>query len=136
MAKEKAKEECRDVNCPQHGRLKPRGRSFTGTVISTKMQKTATIEWEWKNYLKKYERYEKKRSKIKAHNPPCMNAQEGDIVRVMECRPLSKTKNFVVMEIMGREKGFEQRMEAEEESRFKKEPKKTEDVKAAEVAEK
>ena len=93
------------------------------------MQKTVNVEWEWQNYLRKYERYEKRRSRVKAHNPSCINANEGDIVRIMECRPLSKTKNFVVVEVLGREKGFEQRMEAEEESKVKKEAKKSEDDK-------
>ena len=123
----KPKKACEDDNCPFHGTLKCRGRIFTGTVVSSRMQKTVNVEWEWQNYLKKYERYEKRRSRVKAHNPSCINANEGDIVRIMECRPLSKTKNFVVVEILGREKGFEQRMQAEEESKVKKEPKKPED---------
>jgi len=106
--------------------LKIRGRTFVGTVISSKMQKTVTVEWERRHYLKKYERYEKRRSKIKAHNPPLINAKEGDVVKIMECRPLSKTKNFVVVEILGKEKGFKERMEAEEESKVKKEVKKEE----------
>ena len=121
------KKACQDDNCPFHGTLKCRGRVFTGTVVSSRMQKTVNVEWEWQNYLRKYERYEKRRSRVKAHNPSCINANEGDIVKIMECRPLSKTKNFVVVEILGREKGFEQRMQAEEESKVKKEPKKPED---------
>ena len=123
------KKACQDDNCPFHGNLKCRGRVFTGTVVSSRMQKTVNVEWEWQNYLRKYERYEKRRSRVKAHNPSCINANEGDIVKIMECRPLSKTKNFVVVEILGREKGFEQRMEAEEESKVKKEAKKSEDDK-------
>src|SRR3989338_4507251 len=123
------KKACQDDNCPFHGTLKCRGRVFTGTVVSSRMQKTVNVEWEWQNYLRKYERYEKRRSRVKAHNPSCINANEGDIVRIMECRPLSKTKNFVVVEVLGREKGFEQRMEAEEESKVKKEAKKSEDNK-------
>ena len=37
-------------------------------------------------------------SRITAHNPPCLDAQRGDKVKIAECRPLSKTKNFVVVE--------------------------------------
>ena len=125
----KPKKACEDDNCPFHGTLKCRGRIFTGTVVSSRMQKTVNVEWEWQNYLRKYERYEKKRGRVKAHNPSCINANEGDIVKIMECRPLSKTKNFVVVEVLGREKRFEQRMEAEEESKVKKEVKKSEDNK-------
>ena len=120
----KPDKECQDDKCPFHGSLKCRGKTFSGTVVSSKMQKTVNVEWEWKGYLKKYERYEKKRSRVKAHNPQCINAGEGNIVRIIECRPLSKTKNFVVVEILGKERGFKQRIEAEEESKVKKEAKK------------
>jgi small subunit ribosomal protein S17 len=119
----KPKGKCTDVKCPFHGNLSLRGRVFTGTVISGSMQKSVTVEWEWKHFIRKYERYEKRRGKIKAHNPECIKAKEGDIVKVVECRPLSKTKHFVVVEIYGKEKGFEQRMEAEEESKVKKQTK-------------
>jgi small subunit ribosomal protein S17 len=81
-------------------KLSTRGRTFTGTVISDKMSKTVTIEWERSKYISKYERYEKRRSRIKAHNPESINAKEGDIVKVEETRPLSKTKNFIVTEII------------------------------------
>ena len=130
----KPKKECQEKNCPFHGSLRCRGRTFTGTVVSAKMQKTVTVEWEWKHYLKKYERYEKRRTKLKVHNPECINAKEGNLVNIMECRPLSKTKNFVVVEVLGRERGFEQRMEAEEESKFKREIK-LEDAKKDKKAE-
>ena len=132
------KNECTDNNCPFHGSLKCRGRTFTGTIISGKMQKTVTVEWEWKHYIRKYERYEKRRSRIKAHNPECIGAKEGDVVKIVECRPLSKTKNFVLVEILGKEKGFKERMEAEEESKVKKEIKEEKvekEQKSAEVLE-
>ena len=112
MAKEESK--CNDESCPSHGSLSLRGREFTGTVISTKMRKTAVIEFPRLHFLKKYERYEKRRTKLKAHNAECIGAKNGDVVRVMECRPLSKTKNFVISKIVGREKGFKEKMEARE----------------------
>ena len=115
--------------------LSLRGRVFVGTAISSKMQKTVTVEWERKNYMKKYERYEKRRSRVKAHNPDSMNAQEGDIVKIMECRPLSKTKNFVVIQILGKEEGFQEKVEAREESKAKKEKNK-EEIEAVKEAEK
>jgi len=110
----------------KHGKLQPksslslRGRTFVGTVISAKMQKTVTVEWERKHFLKKYERYEKRKSKVKAHNPESVNAKDGDVVKIMECRPISKTKNFIVVEVLGKEKGFKERMEAEVESKARK----------------
>jgi len=90
--------ECDDPYCPFHGNLPVRGQMFVGKVVSDRMQKTVTIEIERWYYVKKYERYEKRRSKIHAHNPPCINAKRGDIVRIMECRPISKTVSFVVIE--------------------------------------
>jgi len=97
---------CTDVRCPFHGNLKVRGRSFVGVVSSTKMQKTITVEWPRLSYLKKYERYEKKKTKITAHVPGCMKVNRGDKVRIHETRPLSKTKNFVVVEVLGQDISF------------------------------
>ncbi|MDH5460348.1 MAG: 30S ribosomal protein S17, partial [Candidatus Bathyarchaeota archaeon] len=37
-------------------------------------------------------------SRIPSHNSPCINAKEGDRVRIAECRPISKTVAFVVVE--------------------------------------
>ena len=63
------------------------------------------------------------------HNTICINAKEGDIVKIMECRPLSKSKNFVIVEVLGKERLFKERMEAEEESKVKKDDKKSDDKK-------
>ena len=49
-------------------------------------------------YDSKYERYARSSSKISAHSPASVGASEGDNVTLMECRPLSKTKSFVVIE--------------------------------------
>jgi small subunit ribosomal protein S17 len=64
------------------------------------MNATVVVEREYLHYVKKYNRYEKRRSRYHAHNTPCLNARVGDQVRIAECRPLSKTKNFVVVEVM------------------------------------
>ena len=81
--------------------LSLRGRSFVGTVISARMQKTVTVKWERKHFLKKYERYEKRKSRISAHSPSCISAKKGNFVKIAECRPLAKTKHFVVIEKVG-----------------------------------
>lgn len=117
--KKGAKQGCKDKNCPFHGNLKCRGRIFSGIVISTKMNKTLVVEMPGIEYIKKYERYGKKRTRIKAHNPDCLNAKEGDIVKISECKPLSKTKHFVVTNIIGKEAGFKEKMEALEEGKYK-----------------
>lgn len=77
-----------------------RGKTFTGKVVSAKMHKTVVVEWERRVLIPKFERYEKRRSKVKAHNPESIDAKEGDIVRIQETRPISKTKNFAVIEIL------------------------------------
>ena len=128
-------QKCNDVKCPLHGKLRIRGRQFTGTVVSTKMRKTAVIEFDRLQFLKKYERYEKRRTKLKVQNPDCINAKDGDVVKVMECRPLSKTKNFVIIQKLGAEKGFKERMEARGASKIEKPKKKEEEVQAENKAE-
>ena len=77
-----------------------RGKTFTGTVVSAKMHRTVVVEWERRVLIPKFERYEKRKSKVAAHNPDVINAQEGDIVKIQETRPLSKTKHFIVIEII------------------------------------
>jgi len=94
----KPETECTDKKCPFHGSIGVRGKTFTGKIISTKLLRTATIQKEWQYYIPKYQRYAKKRSNLMVHNPICIGATEGDIVRVAETRPLSKTKHFVVIE--------------------------------------
>ncbi|HID28141.1 MAG TPA: 30S ribosomal protein S17 [Methanosarcinales archaeon] len=91
--------ECKDPKCPFHGTLSVRGQVLDGTVVSDKMDKTVVVQREHEKKIRKFERYEKRRSKITAHNPPCLNAQKGNIVKIAECRPLSKTKKFVVIEV-------------------------------------
>lgn len=92
---------CNDPRCPVHGQLSTRGRVLEGIVVSDKMMKTVTVQVERLHYVPKYERYERRTSKIHAHNPPCINAKVGDRVKIMECRRLSKTKSFVVVEKLG-----------------------------------
>jgi small subunit ribosomal protein S17 len=55
---------------------------------------------EFEKKIAKFERYEKRQSKIHAHNPPCIEAKAGDRVKIAECRPLSKTKSYVVVEVL------------------------------------
>lgn len=89
--------ECQDPNCPFHGKLPVRGQIIEGVVVSTKMQNTVVVQRERLRYIPKYERYEKRTSKYFAHWPPCIDLEVGDMVKIMECRPLSKHKSFVVI---------------------------------------
>ena len=91
---------CNDRNCPFHGELSVRGRILEGVVISDKMDKTVIVRRDYLKYVPKYKRYERRHSHIPAHNPPCIDAKEGDRVRIAECRPISKTVSFVVVEVL------------------------------------
>jgi small subunit ribosomal protein S17 len=88
---------CEDEYCPFHGKLPVRGKTLRGVVTSDKMTRTIVVELEYLHYVSKYMRYEKRRSKIMAHNPPCMDAKRGDDVTIAECRPISKETSFVVI---------------------------------------
>ena len=90
---------CEDKNCPYHGSVSVRGSIFEGTVVSDSMDKSVTVEWTGMQMDSKYNRYFKTKSKVAAHNPECINAKVGDKVTIGECRPLSKTKHFVVLKI-------------------------------------
>ena len=91
-------QECTDPHCPFHGGFSVRGQIIDGQVVSTQMQRSARVQKEYLRYLPKFERYEKRTSSYIAHAPPCLQVQVGDLVKIMECRPLSKTKSFVVIE--------------------------------------
>jgi len=94
----KPKAVCNSNKCPWHGHLKVRGRLFQGNISSSKSSNTAIVEWDYLHYVPKYERSERRKTRIAAHNPTCISAKEGDTVKIAECRPLSKTKKFVVIE--------------------------------------
>lgn len=102
MAKKKEKEagtaECGDRHCPVHGQNNPRGSVLVGEVVSDKGKKTAIVERHFLKYVPKFERFERRKSRIPVHNPPCIRAKAGDKVRIAECRKLSKTKAWVVIE--------------------------------------
>ncbi|GAB6056073.1 30S ribosomal protein S17 [Methanobacterium alkalithermotolerans] len=97
----KPESECNDPNCPFHGTLPVRGQILEGIVTSDKSERTITLERSFYKFIRKYERYEKRKSKISAHLPDCIQVNIGDTVKVAECRPLSKTKHFVVVEVKG-----------------------------------
>jgi len=94
----KPKKTCDDINCPFHGELSVRGRVLEGVVVSAKMDKTVVVERDYLLYIQKFKRYERRRSRISSHKPPCIDVKEGDRVIIAESRPISKTVGFVVVE--------------------------------------
>lgn len=96
----KMAEECGDANCPRHGSLKTRGAVREGKVVSARAKRMAVVEIKYSRAVPKYERMEKRRSKIHAHLPGCFSVKVGDRVRIAECRKISKTKSHVVVEVV------------------------------------
>ncbi len=72
-----------------------------GRVISNKMDKTVTVLVERQIKHALYGKYLRRSTKLHAHDES--NAcKEGDLVRIAECRPLSKSKNWRVVEVVER----------------------------------
>lgn len=95
------KEACEDQHCPFHGRLPVRGQVLEGTVVSTAMQRTAVVERTLMHYVPKFERFEKRRRRYLAHNPPCLKIEVGRRVRIAESRPLAKNVSFCIVQDLG-----------------------------------
>ncbi len=95
------KKACDDQHCPFHGKLSVRGQSLSAVVVATRMQRTVVVERSSSRYIQKYERYEKRTRRMLAHAPACLDLQPGHVVTLMECRPLSKTVSFVVIQTQG-----------------------------------
>lgn len=93
---------CSDPKCVWHGTLPIRGKVFYGEVVSDRAAKTVVVKWGYNKLLPKYQRYERRQTKVAAYNPGCISAKAGDMVRIAECRPLSKTKTFTVIEVSKR----------------------------------
>jgi len=76
-------------------------RTVEGRVVSNKMDKTVTVLVERQVKHALYGKYIKRSTKLHAHDAD-NSCNEGDVVRVTEIAPLSKTKNWRVVEIVTR----------------------------------
>ncbi|WP_088006759.1 30S ribosomal protein S17 [Indiicoccus explosivorum] len=72
---------------------------YTGRVVSDKMDKTVTVMVETHKKHKLYGKRVKYSKKFKAHDEQ-NEARVGDVVRIMETRPLSATKRFRLVEVV------------------------------------
>jgi len=77
------------------------GRSLQGVVISDKMDKSITVQVERKVQHPLYKKYIRRSTKFHAHdeNNDC---REGDKVVIEQCKPISKTKNWRLVEVVQR----------------------------------
>jgi len=76
-------------------------RTVTGRVVSNKMEQTVTVLVERKVKHPVYGKFIKRSTKMHAHDAK-NECNEGDIVTISQCRPLSKTKQWVLESIVER----------------------------------
>lgn len=95
----KPKRECSDRHCPFHGGLAIRGKLFDGKVTGSKARQTITLQKDAPVYFAKFKRYARGKSTIHAHVPGCIDVESGDHVLTAECRPISKSVSYVVVEV-------------------------------------
>lgn len=82
--------------------VETRGRIFKG-IVSKKFEKRVVVDFERTVRIAKYERFAKKKTRLHARIPEDMHVKVGDIVKIRECRPLSKMIRFKVIEILNME---------------------------------
>lgn len=76
-------------------------RSTSGVVISNKMDKTVTVLVERQEKHALYKKYIRKSTKLHAHDE-ANECNEGDVVQIEECRPMSKSKSWRVIQVVSR----------------------------------
>jgi small subunit ribosomal protein S17 len=74
-------------------------RTITGRVVSNKMDKTVTVLVERVVKHPVYGKYIKRSTKMMAHDEQNV-CQEGDMVAITSCRPLSKNKSFKLVQVL------------------------------------
>lgn len=77
------------------------GRVLTGRVSSNKGDKTITVTIERRVRHPLYKKYVRRSSKVRAHDEANV-CNEGDVVTICQCRPISKTKAWKLVEIVTR----------------------------------
>lgn len=90
-----------DGGTPKPEHVPGRKLERTGTVVSAKPDQTITVRIDVARRHRKYKKIVRSSSKIHAHDAN-NEAHEGDIVRVIESRPLSATKRWALVEIVER----------------------------------
>jgi small subunit ribosomal protein S17 len=78
-------------------------KTRTGVVVSDGMNKTVVVRVESRRPHRLYEKMVRRTSKLHAHDE-ANEAKVGDVVRLMETRPLSKTKRWRIVEIVEKAK--------------------------------
>ncbi len=79
-------------------------RTLTGRVVSTKMQKTITVEIERLIRHEAYGKFIRRTTKLLAHDEKG-ESHEGDLVTIAPCRPLSRRKSWQLIEVVEKASG-------------------------------
>lgn len=85
-------------------------KAWVGVVVSNKMKKTVVVAVEWRQIHPLYGKPMRRYTRLKAHDNEGV-CQQGDVVRLAETRPLSKTKHWRVVEVLKKAEQFELRPE-------------------------
>ena len=88
-----------EKNNPFNGSLSIRGKLFEGIIVNAKAKHTVTIEKKSFINFSKFKRYGRSKNRIHAHVPSNLDVKEGDHVIAAECRPISKSVSFVIIEV-------------------------------------
>ena len=98
---QKAAPQVDELHAPEHGPGRPKVRQ--GVVVSEKGEKTITVKIDVVKRHKRYHKILRSTVKLYAHDER-NDAHEGDTVRVMECRPMSRSKRWRLVEVLERAK--------------------------------
>jgi small subunit ribosomal protein S17 len=90
---------------PTKGAVEAKGaRTLTGRVVSSKMQKTITVEIERLIRHMPYGKFIRRSTKLLAHDEKG-ESHEGDLVLIAPCRPLSRRKSWQLIEVVEKAAG-------------------------------
>ena len=73
--------------------------TLTGRVVSNKMNKSITVQVERTVQHEMYGKYLRRSTKVHVHDES-NQCQEGDLVMIRQCRPISKTKSWTLVEVL------------------------------------
>jgi len=76
-------------------------KTVEGVVVSDKMEKTITVVVERLEMHRRYKKFVRRKTKMKAHDEKG-EARTGDLVRISETRPLAKTKRWRLLQVLRR----------------------------------
>lgn len=87
----------------QYEERQKRRQAKIGVVVSTRCAKSITVKYAYEKYFPKYDKYITRHRKLMAHdeNEQC---EMGDLVRIVPCRPMSKRKRHMIIDVLRKPK--------------------------------